>query len=147
MKKYPKYKEINIEYLSNLPDNWELWKFKRLTNILTCGYAATPQYVDENVGVAFLSAQNVKPGRIVLDKFSYITKELHSELTKNKKTKNGDVLIARVGGEGNIGDAAIVDVDFEFSVYVSLAHVRTRKNLNNKFLVYFFQSDYAKLLS
>lgn len=147
MRKYPKYKISQIEYLGSLPENWELWKFKRLTKILTCGYASTPQYVDENVGVAFLSAQNVKPGRIVLDKFSYITKELHSELTKNKQAKNGDVLIARVGGEGNIGDAAIVNVDFDFSVYVSLAHIRTRKNLSNKFLVYFFQTDYAKLLS
>lgn len=144
---FEEIKYSGIDYLGNIPSHWELWKFKRLTSILTCGYASTPDYVSEENGVPFLSAQNVKPGRIVLEKFNYISKELHKELTKNKKPLNGDVLIARVGGEGNIGDAAIVDLDFEFSVYVSLAHIRTRRNLLNKFLIYFFQSDYSKLLS
>ena len=135
MKSYPKYKFSGIDYLGDIPKDWHLWKFKRLTDILTCGYASTPEYVDAENGVPFLSAQNVKPGRIVLDKFNYISTELHKELTKNKQPIKNDVLIARVGGEGNIGDAAIVDLDFEFSVYVSLAHVRTRKNLLNKFLI------------
>ena len=109
MKSYPKYKFSGIDYLGDIPKDWPLWKFKRLTDILTCGYASTPEYVDAENGVPFLSAQNVKPGRIVLDKFNYISTELHKELTKNKQPMKNDVLIARVGGEGNIGDAAIVD--------------------------------------
>lgn len=147
MKKYETTKYSGINFLGEIPENWQLWKFKTITSILTCGYASTPEYVSEENGVPFLSAQNVKPGRIVLDKYNFISKKLHSDLTRNKKPIKGDVLVARVGGEGNIGDAALVDLDFEFSVYVSLTHIRPRKNLYNKFLIYFFQSGYSRLLA
>jgi len=147
MKVYDTIKYSGIDYLGEIPEHWQLWKFKTITSILTCGYASTPEYVSEENGVPFLSAQNVKPGKIVLDKYNFISKKLHSELTKNKKPKKGDVLVARVGGEGNIGDAALVNLDFDFSVYVSLTHIRPRKNLYNKFLIYFFQSGYSRLLA
>ena len=51
---------------------WEKNRLKELTEILRCGIAATPQYVDN--GVVFLSSQNVtNSGKINLEKFNYIS--------------------------------------------------------------------------
>lgn len=138
-------KPSGVEWLGDIPEHWEVRKLNQLTSILTCGVAATPKYVDKNEGVPFLSAQNVRPNRMDLTKFNYISKNLHKELTKNRMPKKGDVLITRVGA--GIGDACIVDIDMEFSVYVSLTHIRTTKELLNKFLMFFFHTEYSKLLN
>lgn len=48
-----------------IPEEWELNKFEDETDLITCGVAATPLYVDKSVGVPFLSAQNVRDGKVV----------------------------------------------------------------------------------
>lgn len=140
-----KMKDSGIEWLGEVPEDWKVLKLTWITDFITCGIASTPEYVSEEVGVPFLSAQNVKPDRIVLNKFKYISQELHAQLTKIRKPKKGDLLVTRVGA--GIGEAAIVDVDFEFSVYVSLTHIRTNEKCINRYLMYFFSSDYAKKLA
>jgi type I restriction enzyme S subunit len=120
-------------------------KLTWLTEFITCGLAATPKYVKEEDGVPFLSAQNVKPGIIKLHKYRFISKELHEKLTKIRKPQKGDLLVTRVGA--GIGEAAVVDIDFEFSVYVSLTHIRTNEKLFTMFLMYFFSTEYAKNLA
>ncbi len=123
-------KDSGIEWIGKIPQHWNVAKLKRLTQILTCGYASTPQYYDE--GIPFLSAQNVKNGKLCLDKFNRISEELHQELTKYKKPQKGDILQVRVGA--TIGQTCIVDSNLDFSIYVSLTHIRTNERMNNRYL-------------
>jgi len=141
------FKQTDIKYVPEIPEHWDIRKFKSLTSILTCGVAATPEYVDESKGVLFLSAQNVKPFRMVFEKLAYIKPELHKQLTRYKKPVKGDVLVTRVGGESNIGDACIVDMEIEFSVYVSLTHIRPNKEILSEYIVYFFNTEYCYQLN
>lgn len=139
-------RDSGIDGLGLIPLNWKLMKFKMFAPILTCGVASTPEYVDESVGVPFLSAQNVKNNRMRLDNYKHISTDLHNSLTKNRKPQNGDILVTRVGA--GIGDACIVDCNFEFSVYVSLTHIRVDESIvKNKFIMYFFSTDYCKYLN
>lgn len=139
-------KDSGIDGLDLIPTNWKLLKFKMFAPILTCGVASTPEYVDESIGMPFLSAQNVKNNQMRLDNYRHISIELHNSLTKYRKPQNGDILVTRVGA--GIGDACIVDCDFEFSVYVSLTHIRVDDTIvNNKFIMYFFSTDYCKFLN
>ena len=41
---------------------WKEIKMVDACEILTCGVASTPTYVYKKIGVAFLSAQNVRDG-------------------------------------------------------------------------------------
>ena len=134
-----------IVFLNDLPDNWIRIKFKYITSILTCGHAATPEYVDH--GIMFLSAQNIKNGFLVLDKYKKIKKELHNKLTNNHRVKKGDLLQVRVGGETTIGETCVVDNDFDFSIYVSLTHIRVNEKSNNDFIKYLCNSSIFKELS
>jgi len=145
IKRYSSYKDSGVEWLGEVPEHWKIKRLKDLTKILTCGLASTPEYVSEQVGVPFLSAQNVRPNRLDLSKYSYISKQLHKQLTKYRKPQRNDVLVTRVGA--GIGDACIIDTDFEFSIYVSLTHIRTNNQLLLSFLVYFFGTAYLSILN
>lgn len=139
------FKPTDIKYVPEIPEHWDIRKFKGLTTILTCGYASTPEYVEENEGVAFLSAQNCRPFRMDLSKYGFIKPELHKQLTRYKKPQRGDVLVTRVGA--GIGESCIIDTDLEFSVYVSLTHIRPNKEILSEYIVYFFNTEYCYQLN
>ncbi|MEI8048505.1 MAG: restriction endonuclease subunit S, partial [Bacteroidota bacterium] len=140
-----KFKSTDIKYVPEIPEHWDIRKFKSLTSILTCGVAATPEYVEESEGVAFLSAQNCRPFAMDLSKYNYIKPSLHKQLTRYKKPQKGDVLVTRVGA--GIGQACIIDTDLEFSVYVSLTHIRPNQEILSEYIVYFFNTEYCYQLN
>lgn len=140
---YAEYKDSEVEWLGKLPKHWKVWKLNHFAPIITCGVASTPEYVDE--GVIFLSAQNVKHGKVDLSKgHKFISQKSHMELTKNRMPRKNDILLSRVG---TVGEACIVDVDFEFSIFVSLTHLRLNNLVcGNDFFVYLCSSKYVRSL-
>ena len=114
--------------LGEIPEDWDVRKFKDITTLITCGIAATPTYVPESQGYPFLSSTNIKNGNIVWENYKHIDKNLHRHLYKNNPPLVGDILYSRVG---TIGEAAVIESDFEFSVYVSLTLIKPQKELMN----------------
>lgn len=129
---------------SKLPTGWAFDVFENHAKI-TCGIAATPEYVEADAGVPFLSARNVQNAKLNLEKYQYIKPELHKQLTKNTKPQIGDLLLTRVGA--GIGEAAVVDINFEFSVYVSLTLIKCKKTLNVNYLKQVLNSPYYRYLA
>ena len=118
-------------------------KLNDICNLITCGVAKRPNYVES--GIPFLSARNVKKQKIIWNNFKFISHKTHEELTKYNKPLKGDILYTRVG---SYGEAAIVDDDREFSLFVSLTLIKPKHDIvNNKFLVYFLNSPMGKLLA
>ncbi len=118
--------------LGEVPEDWEVKKFSEVTSLITCGIAATPTYVPEGRGYPFLSSTNIKNGRIHWNSFKYIAADLHKQLYKNNPPLKGDVLYSRVG---TIGEAAVIEEEFQFSVYVSLTLIKPiRHQLNSYYL-------------
>jgi len=119
---------------------WDVKPLVEVTDLITCGVAKRPDYVEN--GVPFLSAKNVKNGEVVWEGFKFITQEMHESLTKKNKPIRGDILYTRVG---SFGEAAIVETDDEFSVFVSLTLIKPKHSiLNNKFLKYYLNSSEVK---
>jgi type I restriction enzyme S subunit len=73
----------------------------------------------------------VKEGRIIWSGYKHISAQLHRQLYRNNSPKRGDILYSRVG---TFGEAAVIDVDFEFSIYVSLTLIKPGKELDSYFL-------------
>lgn len=121
-----------------IPVEWDVRPFNEVTNLITCGIAATPEYVNESRGYPFLSSSNVKEGRVVWAAYKHISASLHHQLYRNNPPKKGDILYSRVG---TFGEAAVIDVDFEFSVYVSLTLIKPGKQLDSFFLMQLLNSD------
>ncbi len=122
--------------VGDIPEKWDVKPFKEITDVLKCGVASTPKYVEE--GIPFLSAQNVKGGKVSLEKYNFVSEDYHKDLTKKVKPQKGDILYTRVGA--GIGNAAIVDFDMEFSVYVSLTLIRMKNELSSEFYKYLLNS-------
>jgi type I restriction enzyme S subunit len=99
-----------------------------------------PQRVD--YGVRLLSVRNIIDSEYVFrDDDSLISEESFRELNKYFQVKEGDVLLAIVGG--TIGKTAIVKTMENHHIQRSLALFRTKRlKLIPEFLHYFMQSSY-----
>ena len=134
----PGYKVTEVGVI---PEEWDVKPFTQVTDLITCGIAATPEYVPETRGYPFLSSTNVKDGRVLWSGYKHISTDLHRQLYHNNPPKRGDILYSRVG---TFGEAAVVDVDFEFSVYVSLTLIKPKQHLDSRFLMQLLNSDAYK---
>jgi len=116
-----------------LPIGWEFSYLQDLCSLITDGTHLTPQYTE--TGRPFISAQCVKPFKFMPDKCRYVSEDHYQNYIKNRKSEYKDVLLARVGA--GIGEAAIIDTDLEFAIYVSTALLKPFKR--------FFTSEYLTL--
>lgn len=130
-------------------DNWELDSnffsspnlvlLNDVCQLITDGTHQTPKYFD--TGVPFLSATSVTEefGDLDFSNVMYISNEEHIELKKRVLPQENDLLLSK---NGTIGKCKIVPkLDFEFSIYVSLALLRPKVDLiEPKYLLYALRS-------
>jgi type I restriction enzyme S subunit len=117
-KPLPEITEDEIPF--EIPDNWCWVRLGELCSIITDGTHKTPNYVEK--GIPFLSVQNISSGKFDLSKIKYITKEEHEKLVKRCNPEYGDLLFCRIG---TLGKPIINTLNFEFSIFVSLALIKT----------------------
>ena len=110
---------IGDEVPLDLPEKWSWVRLSELLSFVSDGTHKTPAYTDG--GVLFLSVQNVSKGFFDLSKVKYVSRQTHEELCKRVKPAKGDILLCRIG---TLGKPIIVDVDYEFSIFVSLGLLR-----------------------
>ncbi len=128
--------------MKNIPKGWEVKELKDITEFLTCGVAKRPEYVDKENGIPFLSSKNAKTNRMILNNYNYVSKEAYKTLTKYYKPTKGDILYTRVG---SFGEAVVVNVDFDFAIFVSLTIMRVKPEIiNNHYLSNLLNSAYVK---
>ena len=128
----------NIELDEVLKNAEEItWKRVPLAEVceqITDGTHVTPKYTDS--GVPFLRVTDITESN---NSKKYISKEEHHQLIKRCKPVKGDVLYSK---NGTIGVAKLVDWDWEFSIFVSLAMLKPKRDiLDGKYLEFFLNSD------
>ena len=131
----------------DIPSNWKWVRLEEVCSVLTCGYASTPEYVSKENGMPFISAKNVKPYKFIPQDYKFISFDLYEKITKNVKPQKEDILLTRVGA--GIGEAAIIDLDLDFAIYVSLTLLKL-VNINltiNKYILYYLNSPIGILNS
>jgi len=112
----------------------------QLCTRITDGTHQTPNYQDQ--GVIFISAKNIKDGELDFADRKYITREEHEFLTKSAKPTPGDLLLTK---SGSLGDVAVIpEIDFEFSIFESLALLKPHKDLvDSNYLCQYIRSPDA----
>lgn len=138
-----KMKSIGVEWIKEIPENWEIKKLKYVVSTkITDGPHTTPQLVVD--GIPFVSAESVKGNRIDLNfKRGYISEDDHKEFCKKCKPMINDIFIIKSGA--TTGAIAYVDIDEEFSVWSPLALIRSKKNrYHQRYIYYAMLSDYFK---
>jgi type I restriction enzyme S subunit len=105
---------------SILSDHLPRVRLDEVCPVITDGTHLTPRYTED--GAIFLSAKNVKSFRFMPEEHRKVSLEDFRGYTAGNKPQRGDVLLTRVGA--GIGEAAVIDQDIEFAIYVSLALIR-----------------------
>ncbi|MCX6841920.1 MAG: restriction endonuclease subunit S [candidate division WOR-3 bacterium] len=114
-----------------------------LCRLITDGTHVTPRYVPE--GVAFLSVKDITTGIIRFDDAKKISTEEQAALTRRCRPERDDVLLTKVG---TTGFAKAIDVDREFSIFVSLALLKLDLNrLLPRYTEYMLNSSRVRDLS
>jgi type I restriction enzyme S subunit len=117
-------------------------EIKRIVDVcdkITDGTHQTPDYTD--TGYAFLSSKDVKNGYIDWSNIRYISQELHDELSNRISPQRNDILLAK---NGTTGIAALVETDNIFDIYVSLALLRPKADINPVYLLSALNNDITK---
>jgi type I restriction enzyme S subunit len=141
-KPLPPITEDEIPY--ELPSGWEWVRLGDICSTITDGTHQTPNYVES--GMMFLSAQNIKPYKFMPDNHRSVSYEDYLNYTKNVKPEINDILITRVGA--GIGEAAIIDQNLDFAIYVSLGLIKPINQLiNNRYLLHWINSPEGTLKS
>ena len=102
------------------PD-WPMVELGEVCDKITDGTHRTPTYIE--TGIPFLRVTDITQNNG--DK-KFISKEEHEELIKRCKPEKGDILYSK---NGTIGIAKLIDWDYEFSIFVSLALLKANKKL------------------
>jgi type I restriction enzyme S subunit len=120
--------------------NWKLETLKNICQKITDGSHRTPKYVPD--GIPFLSVKNVRENGFDLSDIKYISPEEHKELIKRCRPEKDDIIYTKVG---TIGIAQVNTLNFDFSVFVSLAVLKLKKDLvKPKFVEYMLNSPPAR---
>ncbi|WP_208363710.1 restriction endonuclease subunit S [Helicobacter pylori] len=115
-----------------LPKAWQKVRLGDIAHVFD-GTHQTPQYT--HYGVAFFSVEN-----IVSDKPSkFISQQDYLTATNQNRPEYNDILLTRIG---TIGVSKVVNWNYPFSIYVTLAVIKQSKYFNSYYLHYFIQSNF-----
>jgi type I restriction enzyme S subunit len=123
-----------VKELPEIPDFWNYFRLEELSYLVTDGTHHTPTYLQE--GTPFLSVKNVRPFLIKDKDIKFVSKEQHKEINQRCNPEKGDILYTKVGA--TYGYAAVNNLDYDFSIFVSLALIKP--------VIPFFNSKYAELV-
>lgn len=122
--------------LYDLPDGWGWKTLDELCTKITDGTHSTPTYTDS--GVPFLSVKDITKGFIDFSNTKFISEVEHKNLFKRCNPEFNDILYTKVG---TTGIAKVIDVNDEFSLFVSVALLKPRKEIiEPKFFEYIINS-------
>lgn len=124
------------DVFSALEQNYNKHSVDELCTKITDGTHSTPCYTDS--GVPFLSVKDISNGVINFSNTRFISLEEHKLLSKRCNVEKNDILYTKVG---TTGIAKVVDVDNEFSIFVSIALLKPKHDIiYNKFFQYMLNS-------
>lgn len=126
----------NYKTHMHIDSKWPIFDLSDVTTKITDGAHFTPTYSE--TGVPFLRVTDITETNTSK---KFIPLKEHKELIKRCHPEKGDVLYSK---NGTIGIAKLVDWDWDFSIFVSLALLKPKKEvLDSHYLEIFLNSDHA----
>jgi len=108
------------------PKGWDTRLLGEVSHKIVDGTHRTPRYVDH--GIPFLTIKNIIKGEFDLRNVKHITQGEHQELIKRCRPEKGDILYSK---DGTLGVAKVIDIDLEFSIFVTLALIKLDRSIVN----------------
>lgn len=127
--------EFKDSPMGRIPVEWEIKRLEEMAEKIVDGVHHTPTYVDHGMPFLVITDLTAGPG-ISFENTRYITAADHRTFSARANPAAGDVLVAK---DGTLGVARVVKSEYpEFSIFVSLAMIRPRKDYCLPELICFF---------
>ncbi|WP_219375355.1 restriction endonuclease subunit S [Bacillus mycoides] len=124
-----------------IPEEWEIQNVEFISNKITDGEHITPVYRDK--GKYLLSAKDVLVDKLNFEQSKFVDEKDFEKFTTKCKPEYGDILMVSRGA--TIGRTHLVKTNEEFCLMGSVILVKPKHEMvNNSFLRYFLQSNYAQ---
>jgi len=107
------------------PKGWDVRPLSEVTTKITDGVHFRPTYTEN--GIPFISVKDITTGKLCFENTKFVSKEDHEKFCKRCKPEYLDILYTKVGA--TYGRPALVDVQREFSLYVSVALIKLRRDI------------------
>jgi len=121
-----------------IPDSWVWVRLDEICSLISDGTHKTPQYVSS--GIPFISVKDISKGYLDFTNTKFITKEEHNKLCDRCKPERDDILFCRIG---TLGKAVKINVDVEFSIFVSLGLIKLIDSRNADYIKMMLNSGYG----
>ncbi len=136
LKPYPAYKSSGVDWLGDIPNNWEIYRFKYLLSELESGMREEGGGNQLDEGIFSLGGEHISwGGKLLIDTPKFISQDFYHNLSKGKVRTN-DVLLVKDGA--TIGKAAIIrEMPFEHcAINEHVFILRTNNETDPIFLYY-----------
>jgi len=138
-------KESGIEWLGDVPENWEVRRIKNISSVISKGTTPSTMGADtvENGSIRFLKAENLYSNNISLEPSFFIDEETDEILFRSRLEKD-DVLIVIAGA--TLGRTGIVTEEvLPANTNQAICFIRP-KDVNSEFLQMWLQTPYISSL-
>lgn len=126
-------KESGIDWIGQIPQEWEVIKFKYLGDVKQGLTYSPSDIVDKDEGILVLRSGNIQNGVLDFTNNVYVKTKVAESIVLRKN----DILItARNGSSALIGKNAIIDTDIKATFGAFMMVFRTNKSLIAKFAFY-----------
>ena len=126
-------KESGIDWIGQIPEEWEVIKFKYLGDVKQGLTYLPSDIVDKDEGILVLRSGNIQNGILDFNNNVYVKTKVAESIVLRKN----DILItARNGSPALIGKNAIIDTDITATFGAFMMVFRANKSLFSKFAFY-----------
>ena len=134
------YKSCDSRWVNRIPNDWNKIKIHYVVKMpVIDGPHVSPELVPD--GVPYISANAIVDGKIDFSKKrGFITREYSNECRKRYSPCKDDILVVKLGA--STGKMAMVEDYIDFDIWVPLAVVRCKDDVNAKYVFYSMQSEY-----
>ena len=128
----------SIDSVFSVSDTHQMAQLDDYTSKIVDGVHKTPNYTES--GVPFIVVENLTSGRdIDFSNTRFISEADHKKFFERANPEIGDVLVSK---DGTLGVTRLVKTDREFSIFVSVALLKPKRDfLDGQFLAYFIRSE------
>ena len=127
-----KLKDSGVDWLGEVPEEWDIIALKRLVNKITDGEHISPKFTQ--TGMPFLSAKDVRDGYVQIPDDKFVDYDDGVRFRRRCDPEQNDILLVSRGA--TVGRVAVVDTDVEFCLLGSVILLKPKSKISSLYLFY-----------
>lgn len=136
-----KFKKTNIEWLDEIPAEWELCRLKHLVKVKDGTHDTPANVLPDEFSYPLVTSKDINNGEIDFSEARHISAKDHNKIIQRSDVTLNDVIMPMIG---TVGGAAVVRTNNPFSIKNVALFKTSKSNLNPFYLKFLLDSKLIK---